>query len=211
MTRGLTGSPPREALGDQYPAVSLGIRQVVSPASIDAWVEVAFVVLLPKKSCMCEAPGWPGKTIGSSMAACEKGHRTQNCPAPSWAPARDGTSPANSTSIAIAVTRPAPDPIDFLRTAPPRGRPLRSRPGGPWTDPASIEKAPAVASIPGESRYDRRVTRAIRATLGLMACVALVAPADALGTGGQRAAQLVDPSSLQPSILWKKIPFGAKR
>src|SRR6266540_3617364 len=132
-------TPRREAVGDQYPAVSLGIRQVVAPASIDACVELAFVVLLPKKSCMCEAPGWPGKTIGSSMAACEKGHRTQNCPAPSWAAARDGTSPATSTSMAIAE----PGPIDFLRTAPPRCRSLRSRPGGPWTrDPASIEKAP---------------------------------------------------------------------
>ncbi len=69
-----------------------------------------------------------------------------------------------------------------------------------------------MANIPAESRYDRRVTRAIRATLGLMACTALLAPrADALGSVGNRAGQLVDPSSLQPPIVWKKIPFGAKR
>jgi N-acetylmuramoyl-L-alanine amidase len=69
-----------------------------------------------------------------------------------------------------------------------------------------------VASIPVESRYDRQVTRAIRATLGLMACTALLAPrADALGSAGQDTAQFVDPSSLQPPIVWKKIPFGAKR
>ena len=61
--------PRTEAVGDQYPAVSLGIRQFVVPASIEASVEFAFVVLLPKKSCMCDAPGWPGKTMGSSMAA----------------------------------------------------------------------------------------------------------------------------------------------
>src|SRR6266540_1801269 len=127
-------TPRREAVGDQYPAVSLGIRQVVAPASIDACVEFAFVVLFPKKSCMCEAPGWPGKTMGSSMAACEKGHRTQNCPAGSSAPARDGTSPASSANNAIVAMRPERGPIHVFRTAPP---PIRRRPGtGSRTRPA---------------------------------------------------------------------------
>jgi len=43
-----------------------------------------------------------------------------------------------------------------------------------------------------------------------MACTALLAPrADALGFAEPHAAQL--PSSLKPAIVWKKIPFGAKR
>lgn len=69
-----------------------------------------------------------------------------------------------------------------------------------------------MASIPAESRYDRVVTRPIRAALALVACTALLVPGpQALGSAGQHAARLVDPSSLKPTIVWKKIPFGAQR
>ncbi len=56
------------------------------------------------------------------------------------------------------------------------------------------------------------MTRPISAAMALMACTMLLAPsAQALGSEGQPAAPLVDPSSLKPAIVWKKIPFGATR
>ena len=69
-----------------------------------------------------------------------------------------------------------------------------------------------MASIAAESRYDRGVTRASRAAAALMACTVLLAPGDqVLGSVGNLAASVVDPSSLKPAIVWRKIPFGARR
>ena len=78
MTPGLTCTPSMNPAGAQYPAVSLGTRQVVSPASIVSNVEDAFTPVLPKKSCRWDAPGWPGNTIGSSGNECEYPHRSTN-------------------------------------------------------------------------------------------------------------------------------------
>ncbi len=57
MAFGVSNVPFRDAAGDQYPAVSLGTRHVVPPASIDSTVELAFTVVFPKKSCRCASPG----------------------------------------------------------------------------------------------------------------------------------------------------------
>ena len=78
MTPGRTRTPLKNPVGAQYPAVSLGTRQLVSPASIVPNVEDAFTPVLPKKSWRWDAPGWPGNTIGSSGSVCEYGHRSTN-------------------------------------------------------------------------------------------------------------------------------------
>ena len=78
ITPGLTFAPSMNPAGAQYPAVSLGTRQVVSPASIDSNVDEASAPTLPKKSWRWEAPGWPGNTIGSSINECEYPHRSTN-------------------------------------------------------------------------------------------------------------------------------------
>jgi hypothetical protein len=51
--------------------VSLATRQVVSPLRSEFTVEKALTVVFPKKSWRWEAPGRPGKTIGSSARVCE--------------------------------------------------------------------------------------------------------------------------------------------
>jgi hypothetical protein len=58
---------PVEA-GTQYAAVSALRVHVVPCASRLASEERAFVEVLPKNSCGCDAPGSPGRTIGSSGA-----------------------------------------------------------------------------------------------------------------------------------------------
>ena len=78
ITLGLTCAPSMNPAGAQYPAVSLGTRQVVSPASIDSNVDEAFVPTLPKKSWRWDAPGCSGNTIGSSVNECEYPHRSTN-------------------------------------------------------------------------------------------------------------------------------------
>ena len=78
ITPGFTCTPSMNAVGAQYPAVSLGTRQVVSPASIDPNVDDASTLVLPKKSWRWDAPGWPGNTIGSSINECEYPHRSTN-------------------------------------------------------------------------------------------------------------------------------------
>ena len=40
----------------------------------------AFVLLLPKNSCRCEAPASPGDMIGSSRSECENVHRVTDTP-----------------------------------------------------------------------------------------------------------------------------------
>jgi hypothetical protein len=47
---------------------------------IESYVENASVEVLPRKSCRWEAPGCPGKTIGSSGRLCESGHVTSQPP-----------------------------------------------------------------------------------------------------------------------------------
>ena len=78
ITPDLTWAPSMNRAGAQYPAVSLGTRQVVSPASIDSNIEEAFAPTSPKKSWRWDAPGWPGNTIGSSVNGCEYPHRSTN-------------------------------------------------------------------------------------------------------------------------------------
>ncbi|WP_374199365.1 hypothetical protein [Streptomyces sp. ISL-44] len=52
----------------EYPERSPGALQTVPPALSEAVVLKAPVVVLPRKVWLCEAPGRPGKTIGSSGA-----------------------------------------------------------------------------------------------------------------------------------------------
>lgn len=65
---GSTSLSPSYSVGTQYEDRSVVGAQVVRPFSSEARSERALVVSLPKKLCMCEAPGRPGKTIGSSGA-----------------------------------------------------------------------------------------------------------------------------------------------
>lgn len=57
-----------------------------------------FVESLPKKLCMCEAPGSPGKTIGSSGARWVYGHSARN-------------SATRTTSAAALGAGAAPAPV----------------------------------------------------------------------------------------------------
>ncbi len=57
---------PWYSAGTQYAAVSSERRHVVPPERSEPNVEDAFVVRLPTNVCRWEAPGFPGKTIGSS-------------------------------------------------------------------------------------------------------------------------------------------------
>ena len=66
--------------GNQYPAVSPASLQVVLPLRIEVTVELALVVVLPKNWCRWDAPGWPGKTIGSSAFWWEKLQATRSTP-----------------------------------------------------------------------------------------------------------------------------------
>ena len=58
----------RSSVGNQYADLSCGTVQlvVVPLATSDAAVVWAFVERLPMNVWLCEAPAWPGKTIGSS-------------------------------------------------------------------------------------------------------------------------------------------------
>src|SRR5436190_2353605 len=58
------------------------MSHVVPLADRDASVEDAFVETLPKKLCMCDAPGTPGCTIGSSGSECENTQLVWNTPPP---------------------------------------------------------------------------------------------------------------------------------
>src|SRR3954467_4167550 len=62
------GVPEAEiSVGTQYAAVSPGRRHDVLCPWSEASVENAFVVAFPRNVWSCESPGWPGKTIGSSV------------------------------------------------------------------------------------------------------------------------------------------------
>src|SRR5690348_8243307 len=63
---GRTGWLPLYMVGIQYPDLSPGALHSVPPASSDAAVLAALVVVFPMKVWSCDAPGWPGYTIGSS-------------------------------------------------------------------------------------------------------------------------------------------------
>ena len=60
--------PFLSSVGNQYAERSCGTVQlvVVPAATSEAAVVWAFVVELPMNVWLCEAPAWPGKTIGSS-------------------------------------------------------------------------------------------------------------------------------------------------
>src|SRR3954451_4519453 len=60
-----TGWPSLSSVGVQYALVSPGALQVFGAANSFA-VVVKASTLGPKKVCRCEAPGIPGRTIGSS-------------------------------------------------------------------------------------------------------------------------------------------------
>src|ERR671919_867032 len=99
------------AVGAQYGAVSLDGRQVVRLDRRELTVENAFADLLPKKSCKCDAPGWPGNTIGSSGRVCVYLQRTTNCPTAPAASAlnggvtREATTRLPTTMAAMTPTR----------------------------------------------------------------------------------------------------------
>src|SRR5919204_2332052 len=110
-------------VGAQYGAVSLDGRQVVRLDRSSLTVENASADLLPKKSCECERPGWPGNTIGSSCRVCVYLHRTTNCP----------TAPAASASNG-GVTRDASRRLPMTMAARTPTRRERSTAGvGPGT------------------------------------------------------------------------------
>ena len=66
--------PFRRSVGIQYAAFSPDRLHVVEPARSVRSVEKAFVVVLPTKLWSCDAPGWRGYTIGSSIAIWLKVH-----------------------------------------------------------------------------------------------------------------------------------------
>src|ERR671910_295552 len=98
-------------VGAQYGAVSLEGRQVVRLDRSSWTVENASADTLPKKSCRCERPGWPGNTIGSSGRVCVYLQRTTNCPTAPAASAsnggvtRDATTRLPTTMAAMTPTR----------------------------------------------------------------------------------------------------------
>src|SRR5918994_2935452 len=92
------------AVGAQYGAVSLEGRQVVLLDRSSLTVENASADRLPKKSCKCEAPGWPGNTIGSSGRVCVYRQRTTNCPtAPAASALNGGVTRDATTTLATAT------------------------------------------------------------------------------------------------------------
>src|SRR5919201_7108366 len=111
MAFGSIRLPFMNAVGAQYGAVSLDGLQVVRLDRSSLTVENASADLLPKKSCECERPGWPGNTIGSSCRVCVYLQRTTNCPPPPAASAlnggvtRDATTRPPRTMAAMTPTR----------------------------------------------------------------------------------------------------------
>ena len=111
------------ASASSTPDLSPGVMQAVPPACSDARVVVALVVVLPMNVCECEAPGRPGKTIGSSGRLVRL---TAQFAWNSWwvvgglvagGVAVDGTTPVTGGS---AMTQPGPSvaggvPIDCRR------------------------------------------------------------------------------------------------
>src|SRR5436190_16758484 len=78
-------------------------------------VENALVPVLPKKTCRCDLPGWPGKTIGSSNAMWEKPQTVRNSPLPltpgasSVGRIRSSLKPgAGAGSLVTSMAGPAP-------------------------------------------------------------------------------------------------------
>src|SRR2546429_5008533 len=83
--------------GAQYP-----VRLTVPPrhvpftvVAMDWAVEFAFTFVLPQNTCRCAAPGWPGKTIGSSLFMCEYWHTVRK--ALTRSPDGVGISPVRTT------------------------------------------------------------------------------------------------------------------
>src|SRR5438477_11396275 len=82
-------------VGTQYP-----VRLIVPPRheplpvfAMDPAVEAAFVPVLPKKVCRCDAPGMFGCTIGSSGSMWENLQTVRNAPVSSMSPLVIGISP----------------------------------------------------------------------------------------------------------------------
>src|ERR687897_2478844 len=91
-------------VGAQYGAVSLEGRQVVLLDRSEWAVENASADTLPKKSCRCEAPGWPGNRIGSSGRLCVYLQRTTNCPTAPAASALNGGVTREATARVPTTT-----------------------------------------------------------------------------------------------------------
>jgi len=75
-------------------------------------VDDAFAVSLPKNTCMCEAPGWPGNTIGSSAPEWLYGHSTRNCGTRPCAPATGVSGAAFEMGPAETAADPTPEMVD---------------------------------------------------------------------------------------------------
>src|ERR1700755_1289264 len=75
---GSTGTLSLYRVGTQYEDLSTAGLQLLFALTRSLTVVVALVTSLPKKLCMCEAPGSPGKTIGSSGRRCENGQSARN-------------------------------------------------------------------------------------------------------------------------------------
>ncbi len=90
--------------GHQYEERSVSGEQEVRPFSSEARSEWAFVVSLPKKLCMWEAPGRPGKMIGSSGARWVYGHSARNSATRTTSAAARGATSAAPRSAAALPT-----------------------------------------------------------------------------------------------------------
>src|SRR4051794_22038534 len=68
--------------GAQYELrLSVPPEQVELPlVAIESAVELALVPVLPKNTCRCDRPGWPGYTIGSLKLMCEYVQPRRNAP-----------------------------------------------------------------------------------------------------------------------------------
>src|SRR5918996_6512346 len=116
--------PFMNAVGAQYGAVSLDGRQVVLLDRSSLTVENASADTFPKKSCKCEAPGWPGNTIGSSGRVCVYLQRTTNCPTAPAASALNGGVTREATTR-VPTTTAAMTPIRRERSTADAGRGTR--------------------------------------------------------------------------------------
>src|SRR5690349_15455884 len=71
--------------GAQYPVrLTVPPRQAPLPVcAMDSAADIAFGPLFPQDTCRCDAPGWPGNTIGSSVFMCEYWHTVRKALTPS--------------------------------------------------------------------------------------------------------------------------------
>src|SRR6476659_7875657 len=138
--------------GAQYAAVSPCSAQFVPPASIPVYVENAFVVSLPKKSCRCEAPGCFGYTIGSSGARWLGRQSVKKV----WPPAcADGTTSMMSSAPRMMTSHD-------LRMVSPLSVHDPARPSGLPLPPLSAHLAVDLESERGDLSQDLTGTRSRR-------------------------------------------------